>query len=1053
MTGAPVTRTYYNQFYRRAPSSVRRRLKTTSNKTRTLMWYEEVKSQFLSMQPSTQNSQKQFCHALFMISPFEPLTWLSIPCNKSFSEVDIICESSSSKKLSQTIQDIVNGMLDIKSNLCFELGGIWLKNKCVHFIPVIWTSVGKIQRIPTCSEAGYRNIATFTVEELITSLLESISHVQRISFIIFHNSACKVLTPIEEQGTTKVILKWVRQDCESKYIASGTVLQICESQFVPNVKTDAMPMCGANSFTCRNGTCLASTSICDGHVDCSSGEDEINCEHLNNAGSFKCRDGNIITSDRLCNLITDCTEGDDEDNCFHVMDGCKHQFRCRNGQCVTLESVCNGLFNCADQSDEKQCLLSCNFGFWCTDSTCVLESVKDDLVSDCKDKSDEPMYQLLLNKEIDNRNRCPQIGMIPCEKGHNRCFLLRQLCVLNYNIHDMITPCRNGAHLRNCRKYPCTGSFKCPDSYCIPMRYICNGRLDCPNGEDELACPKGLIQCPGLLRCKDGGCVHSSEICDGVVNCPHGDDERCVINCPPACICKGLVVFCTALSGNFSLHIRPLHLYIKLSMQSNQELIISNSFSKLVVLDLSNNSLLTIPKGISKLAQLSYLDLSNNLVSQISPGFFVASSALSTLNISGNLIISISDLSFRGLSTLSYLNLSQQKLLKIEKNGFVDLSQLLTLDLSTNKLTEMKSHWFMPLKKLAHLYLTDNDIWQIDPLLFNLLPNIEVLHTSKSALCCLTNRPMVCVVDSVQVSPVCDRIISSTAVRPLAMLLCILIIIANFIVIFLRFPSSKRNSNSLTIFNLAITDALHGIYVGIIFSHDLLYSEAYGLAKLEWRNSFLCSAIGFLFTLCSAQSASSAILIALDRYKIIATPFSYVSQGRGRKGRIIIIIITWVFFSFVSSLPLIPFTLSHAYQMQPSDTCVIQLYGNHSKYLTIYVNQLYGIALPIVYLCLTGIYIRTVYKLHGSSTIPGKSGSRRNYRKIYISFTLVCTVHLTSSMTLATITFLGDAGVHMNPHTANEAVLMVSSLPAAVNPFLYTIATSYVIDYFRDKKL
>ena len=145
-----------------------------------------------------------------------------------------------------------------------------------------------------------------------------------------------------------------------------------------------------------------------------------------NTDNYHCKDGEIITANRRCNLITDCTDGDDEVNCFYVINGCPQQFRCRSGQCVNLSHVCDGFFNCVDHYDESACLESCNFGYLCDDSSCVLPSVKDDLVPDCKDRSDEPMYHLMLTASIDNRYtcRCLATGMIPCEKGHNRCFTL-----------------------------------------------------------------------------------------------------------------------------------------------------------------------------------------------------------------------------------------------------------------------------------------------------------------------------------------------------------------------------------------------------------------------------------------------------------------------------------------------------------------------------------------------------------------------------------------------------------------------------------------------------
>jgi hypothetical protein len=39
--------------------------------------------------------------------------------------------------------------------------------------------------------------------------------------------------------------------------------------------------------------------------------------------------------------------------------------------------------------------------------------------------------------------------------------------------------------------YGCPDKFvKCPGSYCIPSRLICDGELHCPGGEDESDCGK-----------------------------------------------------------------------------------------------------------------------------------------------------------------------------------------------------------------------------------------------------------------------------------------------------------------------------------------------------------------------------------------------------------------------------------------------------------------------------------------------------------------------------------------------------------------------------------
>ena len=317
---------------------------------------------------------------------------------------------------------------------------------------------------------------------------------------------------------------------------------------------------------------------------------------------------------------------------------------------------------------------------------------------------------------------------------------------------------------------------------------------------------------------------------------------------------------------------------------------------------------------------------------------------MSTLEINGNLRKSIADYAFQGMSALPYLNLTGQNLFKIEDNGFMNLSELQTLDLSSNKLTELKSKWFSPLIKLIYLALTDNDILKIDLLFYNVFPTIEFVHASNSELCCLTNRTIVCVLDSIETSPICVPLIPSKVFLVISISLCILIVPANIIVVLLRLTSSKRSANSLTIINLAISDAVQGIYLGLIISNDLLYHEAYGLTKSEWKNSLLCSAIRFLALLCATLSASSAIIIALDRHKIIATPFLSVSEGSGKGTRILIIILTWVLCSIGSYVPFMPYT-AHIYQTVLSDICFIHLYDTkYSTYMFVYVNQHYSVA-------------------------------------------------------------------------------------------------------------
>ena len=106
------------------------------------------------------------------------------------------------------------------------------------------------------------------------------------------------------------------------------------------------------------------------------------------------------------------------------------------------------------------------------------------------------------------------------------------------------------SHMKHSKDYTCSAvHYKCPEFYCIPLRYVCDGRYHCPGGLEETQCNR--TSCPALFNCHSSViCIHLTSICDSVTDCPMGDDEFfCDSNlpiCPINCECFLFSIACSS---------------------------------------------------------------------------------------------------------------------------------------------------------------------------------------------------------------------------------------------------------------------------------------------------------------------------------------------------------------------------------------------------------------------------------------------------------------------------------------------------------------------------
>ena len=126
------------------------------------------------------------------------------------------------------------------------------------------------------------------------------------------------------------------------------------------------------------------------------------------------------------------------------------------------------------------------------------------------------------------------------------------------------------------------------------------------------------------------------------------------------------------------------------------------------------------------------LDLSYNLLPNITGVPFKKLKVLLVLMLSSNEITQLSATAFRGIFSLGYLYLDSNELSDLPRDIFVDLSNLIHLDLSYNQFTAIPSQALSLLQSLQHLYFSPAGYHfaEIDLSGFKNLPNLKKLELS-----------------------------------------------------------------------------------------------------------------------------------------------------------------------------------------------------------------------------------------------------------------------------------------------------------------------------------
>lgn len=734
-----------------------------------------------------------------------------------------------------------------------------------------------------------------------------------------------------------------------------------------------------SEFTCRDGSFTADGQVCDGFSDCRWAEDEINCS--------------ICSSDSPDICQYSCAFP----NCACGM----FYYQCESGGCVPYDKVCDSFVDCPNGDDDEAM---------------------------CYNKRVFPYYDAAFIKSSSVIGLCnPPSGESLMCKSKLQCYNTSTMCHYEHT-GGVLMYCPDATHLGTgalCRYIECKRHhYKCHESYCIPIRKVCDGVIDCTVGDDEADCE--AYSCPGHMRCSGATyCVSPHELCDGIAQCPHQDDEKYCQFCPLGCVCKGTAIFCD-----------DVHTLSNIMLHSPSALILHKSFK--VFLELSERYFGKL--GNIYLLHLRYGSFANFIEGNAHHAVPCRSVKILYLNHQG--FHSLGQ-NFVNCSSVHYLNLSHNRIESVHQSAFSLLVKVKILSLAFNKLQTIEQHFFEDLVLLRYLYINDNPLINIAAASFVHSPDLFVIQSDWYMVCCVATGVQDCQPQNQFVSS-CSNLISSLFHRVLIFIEGISIILGNLASLIVQFALENRNKmEKFCIVNLTIADLLMGLYLIALSSVDLAYNTMFYKIVSEWTSGIPCSVLGFVNFVSSEVSLITLCILSCARMigiqKVGGMNFikSHIKAA---------CICTWL-LTVGTGLAYVVYMLT--YSMKIRNNMCILLGITDQRYVSDFERAFQGVFITfnvlfliIMTISIVGI-LYIVTKSHWSvRKVNGQRMEARNVKIIHLGFRLlllfICNVVSWIPFLTVSMLLVFELTVHVS--VLQWVVVVAVPICACADPVLYNLS-------------